>query len=74
MVKNIAGNFVTFGNAILRFQVRFSNRHEIMLFKNYCDEYVSESSVFRNTACMMSIRLVSTGWKLFRALLKAPKV
>ena len=53
MVKNNAGNFVTFGNAILK--VRFSNRPEIMLFKNYCDEYVSGSSVFRTTVCMMSV-------------------
>jgi hypothetical protein len=36
IVKNNAGNFVNFGNAIL--QVRFSNRPELMLFKNYCDE------------------------------------
>ena len=55
MVKNSAGNFVTFGNAMLQFQVRFSNRPEIMLFKNYCDEYVNGSSLFRNTVFMMSV-------------------
>lgn len=55
MVKTNAGNFVTSGNAILGFQVRFLNRPEIMMFKNYCDEYVSVSSVFRNTVCMMSV-------------------
>jgi hypothetical protein len=55
MVKNNVGNFVTFGNAILGYQVRFLNRPEIMLFKNYCDEYVSGSSVCRNTICITSI-------------------
>jgi hypothetical protein len=44
MVKNNAGNCVTFGNAILRFQMIYLNRSEIILFKNYSDEQIIGSS------------------------------
>lgn len=42
-----ADDFMTFGKVVIRFEVIKCLRSEILLCKNYCDEYIRESSVFR---------------------------
>jgi hypothetical protein len=42
-----ADDFMTSGNVVLRFEVIKCLRSEILLHKNYSDEYMTESSVFR---------------------------